>query len=114
MTQFSVAMDREIGEPTISSVVFCPDCECPRALTFDSGSLACSSCGSGNWMPPPSNVTTRFHQCCDGGRDHLGALDGGAAQQGDTFLAPDTKVLVDRRSHSKVRLLFEPNVELEF
>ena len=43
-------------------IVFCADCESPRALTFSSGSLACSSCGSGNWMHPPSNVTVRFRQ----------------------------------------------------
>ena len=43
-------------------IVFCADCECPRTLTFSSGSLACSSCGSGNWMYPPSNVITRFRQ----------------------------------------------------
>ena len=46
-------------------IVFCVDCESPRALTFGSGSLACSSCGSGNWMHPPSNMTTRFHQYPD-------------------------------------------------
>jgi hypothetical protein len=46
-------------------IVFCADCESPRALTFDSGSLACSSCGSGNWMHPPSNGTMRFPQYPD-------------------------------------------------
>jgi hypothetical protein len=46
-------------------IVFCADCESPRELTFSSGSLTCSSCGSGNWMHPPSNVTNRFHQYLD-------------------------------------------------
>ena len=46
-------------------IVFCADCESPRALTFGSGALACSSCGSGNWMHPPSNLTTRVHEYRD-------------------------------------------------
>ena len=46
-------------------IALCANCECPRALSFGSGSLACSSCGSGNWIHPPSNLTTRFHQYRD-------------------------------------------------
>jgi hypothetical protein len=46
-------------------IALCANCECPRTLSFGSGSLACSRCGSGNSIHPPSNLTTRFHQYRD-------------------------------------------------
>ena len=41
-------------------IVFCADCEAQRALTFASGVLACSSCGSENWMYLTAKLGARF------------------------------------------------------
>jgi hypothetical protein len=50
---------RKRGRYLEDRLVYCADCEGNRKLTFVSGNLACSACGSEQWMFV-SGIVTRF------------------------------------------------------
>jgi hypothetical protein len=71
-------------------IVFCADCDSRRALTFNSGSLACSSCGSGNWIHPPSNATPRLRQYSEAAVETTSGVQRTAGQLSkEAFFAPE-------------------------
>ena len=41
-------------------LVYCADCEGNRRLMFLSGNLACSACGSGQWMFVSAGIVSKF------------------------------------------------------
>jgi hypothetical protein len=41
-------------------LAYCADCEGNRRLMFLSGSLACSACGSGQWMFVSAGIVSKF------------------------------------------------------
>jgi hypothetical protein len=41
-------------------LVYCADCDRNRRLMFLSGSLACSACGSGQWMFVSAGIVSKF------------------------------------------------------